>query len=254
MLERFNVAIQYIWALEGRGRPEEIDEILATLATARPGAAIYLRPGLALKTLFPDIKAADFSEMFRTFKNLVLGGAAVPEGWFADADAANRASLVAQGDPTFRAMLRMQSELKRVFRALMDFAVERAADAGWISPAAAEAEYEIVADAVSPRDDARTAEILVKLQSVIDYGTEVAQAYTREEGARAFRRASAELLGISEDLPPELEAAINRPRPAPSPAPAAEPEAEEQMADAIRRIGLPDSSKKNNGAMKEIEA
>ncbi len=225
MLERILVAITFVWILRGKGlRPREVEQILATLRTGKPGESLYLREGTTIESVFPDLKSGDFSEAFRTFKNLILGGSGTPEAWFGDGDAANRATLAEQGTPLFRSLLRAQMEQRALYESVCDFAVERAAEKGLISPAAAGSTYTIETEPISKQDDAKVADLLVKTQSALDYGVDT-KALTPKEAALAYRALLTQIVDVSEELPDELLARLDAPPAAPGQPPAGAPPA-----------------------------
>jgi len=210
MVERILVAMTYIWALRGKASKPEINEILNVLATGKPGDSIHLRDTMSLEALFPDIKSGDFSEHHRTFKNVILGSLGVPEGWFGDADAANRASLVAQGDPIFRTLTRLQAGFAEILHTVCEFAVDRALEAGWLSASAASSPFEISADPVAQKDEARISDILLKLQSNLDYAVQI-KAITAKEAALTYRRYLSGFADLGAELPDELSKLFEAP-------------------------------------------
>lgn len=211
MVERILVAMTYIWALRGKSSKPEINEILNVLATGKPGDSIHLRDGMTLEALFPDIKSGDFSEHHRTFKNVILGSLGVPEGWFGDADASNRASLVAQGDPIFRTLSRLQAGFAEILHTLCEFAIDRALAAGWLSVDAASSAFEISADPVAQKDEVRISDILLKLQSNLDYAVQI-KAITAKEAALTYRRYLAGFADLAGELPEELAKLFENPQ------------------------------------------
>lgn len=254
MLERIIVSISYIWMVKGKGMSgPEIDDILATLRTAKPGESMYLRGDTTIEPLIPELKGAEFAEVFRTFKNIILGGSATPEGWFADADSANRAALTAQGDPTFRAMSRSQNEFVTVLRTCVDFAIERAVEAGILSAEAAAAGYELSTDPINQKDDNLIVDLLVKLTQVLDYAVEIAGSMTQKEAAVIFRQKISEITDIGEELPDELVKefeATARPRIPAKPLTGGQEVEEAEVSDSFRAAyrNFRDEKKKKGAA------
>ena len=81
----------------------------------------------------PALGAAETETISRLIKNLILGGAGVPEGWFADGDSANRATLAAQGDPTYRMLTARQRLVGSVFEDIAQYVIAKAISAGRLS-------------------------------------------------------------------------------------------------------------------------
>ncbi len=72
----------------------------------------------------PNLGATEAHEATRLIKNYVLGGAGLPEGWFADGDAANRATLAEQGDPTYKMLTSRQRFVRFIFEDILAWRIE----------------------------------------------------------------------------------------------------------------------------------
>lgn len=70
-------------------------------------------------TVSPTLGNQDVVTIGREVKNMGLGGAGLPEAWFADGDAANRATLQAQGDPTYRMLQSRQKYVRAMFERMI---------------------------------------------------------------------------------------------------------------------------------------
>lgn len=68
----------------------------------RPGSLRVHNEKEVWNTVTPELGTQDVMGIGRAVKNMGLGGAGLPEAWFAEGDSANRATLAAQGDPTYR--------------------------------------------------------------------------------------------------------------------------------------------------------
>jgi hypothetical protein len=67
----------------------------------------------------PQLGNHDVIALGRAVKNMALGGAGLPEAWFAEGDSANRATLAAQGDPTYRMLQSRQKHVRAMVERLL---------------------------------------------------------------------------------------------------------------------------------------
>ena len=109
----------FVWDVTVSGADEaEIGRWLAAHGAApRPGTVRAHNEKEAWGAVAPTLGAAEVETTSSLVKNLVLGGAGLPEAWFADGDAANRATLSGQMAPTYK-MLAARQRTVRAFRNL----------------------------------------------------------------------------------------------------------------------------------------
>jgi len=161
---------------------------------------------------------------------MILGGAGLPEGFFADGAQSNLATLEAQGLPTLRAFLSRQTAWVAVLRQIVDESVRAAVNRGVI-PAGESLEFDIEVDPVSKGD--ATAAVTAMAQAVGALATAEDLGYITTDEARKLARTVASRIGegISPEVPPELEAQPGSPTaPAVPPEPAARAEAIGRLA------------------------
>lgn len=95
-------------------------------APPRPGSIRVHNDMEQWQAVSPVFHTADVTDIGRAIKNMALGGAGLPEAWYAEGDSANRATLAAQGDPTYRMLASRQRYVKAMFdRILTVLASER---------------------------------------------------------------------------------------------------------------------------------
>lgn len=111
-LERSGLVNAFLFDVTLKGYDEtKLNEWMGKHGTApRPGSVRAHNDSEVWTVLTPNLGSADTVALGRMVKNMGLGGAGVPEAWFAEGDSVNRATLVAQGDPTFR-MLKQRQDL-----------------------------------------------------------------------------------------------------------------------------------------------
>lgn len=111
-LERSGLVNAFLFDVTLKGYDEaKLTQWMGQHGTApRPGSVRAHNESETWAVLSPDLGSSDTVALGRMVKNMGLGGAGVPEAWFAEGDSVNRATLVAQGDPTFR-MLKQRQDL-----------------------------------------------------------------------------------------------------------------------------------------------
>jgi len=92
----------------------------------RPGSVRAHNESETWEVLTPSLGSADTVALGREVKNMGLGGAGVPEAWFAQGDSVNRATLVAQGDPTYRMLKCRQDFVQAMFGRWMEVGLQHA--------------------------------------------------------------------------------------------------------------------------------
>lgn len=149
----------------------------------------------------PDLGADQIEPVSRLVKNFILGGAGVPEGWFADGDSTNRATLSEQGDPTYRMLQRRQREVKGWLTLILDVVVDRAIRAGRLPKGV---DRTVIVDIPEPssKDIAKLSTALGQIATALMNA--VAEKQISRESARKVFLSMVSMLGI--ELDPDEEA------------------------------------------------
>src|SRR5574343_586556 len=131
-LERSGLLNAFVWDVTLRGADKAlIDTRTRELAAPPPPGSVRVNnDSETWQAVAPQLGAGDLTAIGREVKNMGLGGAGVPEAWFANGDAANRAPLAEQGDPTYRMLARRQLAVRRQWEKVFRFVAERAKAAG----------------------------------------------------------------------------------------------------------------------------
>jgi hypothetical protein len=95
-------------------------------AAPRPGSIRAHNESETWEVLTPNLGTSDTVQLGREVKNMGLGGAGVPEAWFAQGDSVNRATLVAQGDPTYRMLKCRQDFVQAMFKRWLEVGLQEA--------------------------------------------------------------------------------------------------------------------------------
>jgi len=148
----------------------------------------------------PALCAAETETISRLIKNLILGGAGVPEGWFADGDSANRATLAAQGDPTYRMITARQRLVGAVFEDIAQYVIAKAIEAGRL-PKGIDRTVTVTLPDPSVEDTKGIAAALPQLMGALTAAKD--SKFISEDSARKLFLSIAGQLGI--ELEPEKE-------------------------------------------------
>jgi len=135
-IDRSALMNSFVWDVTLRGADnEQVSEWVERHgASPRPGTVRVHNDAETWNAVTPSLGAAEQEIVARTVKNLILGGAGIPEAWFADGDSANRATVAEQGDPTYRMLTARQRLVRGIFEDLVTFVLVNAIEAGRLSP------------------------------------------------------------------------------------------------------------------------
>lgn len=113
-LERSGLINAFVFDVTLQGADETaVDEWLRDHGESpRPGSLRVHNEKEVWGAVTPDLGTQDVITIGRAVKNMGLGGAGLPEAWFAEGDSANRATLAAQGDPTYRMLQSRQRHVR----------------------------------------------------------------------------------------------------------------------------------------------
>lgn len=172
--------------------------------TPRPGSVRVHNERETWKAEAPDLQAADFTSLIRAVKNVALGGAGIPEAWFAEGDSANRATLVAQGDPTYRMLQARQREVQRMVERIITVVIQH--QLGRRLPEAQETPaFAIHMPDISMRDTSLVSQALAQLVPALNAA--IAESLVDRRNARRLFLVLAGQLGVDLDED-EIENAI----------------------------------------------
>jgi hypothetical protein len=124
----------------------------------------------------------------------------VPEGWFADGDSANRATLAAQGDPTYRMLTARQRLVGSVFEDIAQYVIAKAIEAGRL-PKGVDRTVTVTLPDPSVEDTKGIAAALPQLMGALSAAKD--SKFISEDSARKVFLSIAGQLGI--ELEPEKE-------------------------------------------------
>lgn len=169
----------------------------------------------------PNLGNADMMALGRPVKNMALGGFGAPEAWFAEGDSANRATLAAQGDPTYRLITSRQTVVGAAWTHVFGFVIAMAIDAGRL-PVNVNREFRVILPEPSSADMAALGTTITALTTALAAAEEA--GWLSKDTARSIFAAVVSGFGVEVD-PKDEEAKV-------------EDEADEAEQEAID-AGLP---------------
>lgn len=158
-------------------------------------------------TVSPSLGSEDVTKVGRAVKNMGLGGAGMPEAWFAEGDSANRATLAAQGDPTYRMLQSRQEFLADMFTRIVSVVVQE--EVGRRIPTNASVEFRVNLPELSAKDTSSVSAALPQLAAALV--SAVDSEFIDTASARSLFLTLASQVGVDLD-PAEVEAAIESER------------------------------------------
>lgn len=206
-LERTGFLNAFVWDVELTGQDQAaVDEWLTkNSAPPRPGSVRAHNEKEKWEAVSPSLGSSEAETVGRQIKNMVLGGAGVPEAWFADGDSANRATLAEQGDPTYRMLQTRQRDVKEMFERILQVVVERAIEGGRL-PSSLSAEERVVTVNMpdpSTKDTSKVAAAIVQLANGLMAAVD-AQWISKKSARKVFLSIAGQL-GVELDPTAEEE-------------------------------------------------
>jgi hypothetical protein len=167
-LERSALINAFVWDVTLKGADEtKVRQWLTENAAAPPPGSVRAHnESETWAAVAPTLGASDTVELGRAIKNMGLGGFGWPEAWFADGDSANRATLSAQGAPTYAMLAARQRYVRAMFEAMLAFVVDRAVVAGQL-PADVDRTISITTPALSSADTSSIATALPQVANAV---------------------------------------------------------------------------------------
>lgn len=93
-------------------------------AVRKPGGVYTHNEQIEVAAFVPDLKSADFAQLVRVVKQMVLATWGFPEHWFAEGGETNLATAGEMAGPTIRKLLSRQTVLRQILRHLCDFQID----------------------------------------------------------------------------------------------------------------------------------
>jgi hypothetical protein len=185
-LERSGLVNAFVWDVTLKGADGAgVRKWLSENATAPPPGSVRAHNESEVWTAnAPTLGNTDTVALGRAIKNMGLGGFGWPEAWFAEGDSTNRATLTAQGDPTYAMLAARQRYVSSMFAAMLDFVVERAVVAGQL-PADVDRTITVSTPSLSAADTSAIATALPQVVNAVTAAID-AELIDRRNGRRMF--------------------------------------------------------------------
>ncbi len=203
-LERSGLINAFVWdvTLTGSTQPQVDAWVQAHGDAPPPGAVRAHNEKEAWAAVAPDLGNTDLMALGRPVKNMALGGFGAPEAWFAEGDSANRATLAAQGDPTYRMITARQTVVGAGWTFIFNFVVAKAIEAGRL-PINVKRDLKVILAEPSTTDTTALATALAQLAQSLAAAEE--QDWISKESARTVFLTVLSGLGIEVDAHEEQE-------------------------------------------------
>ena len=150
----------------------------------------------------PNLNQSGSIESFRAILGLILGGMGFPVHWYGFGDDANRATALAQADPTVKSLEHDQNIVKGLFMGMCQFVADQAEIAGNYS-SDDDAEITLSLPEITTRDISKLTTSINQLTVALISATDVGWV-SNETAATAFAKMMGEL-GIEISAVDELE-------------------------------------------------
>jgi len=127
-INRLMFLLSWYWDMTLPGATEvEIERFISEgkAQPPEPGGVKVHSDAVKIEPVAPKFTQEDISPLIRIFKNYVLGGAGLPEHFFAEAGTATRAAAEPMHEPTFRALTARQNEVKRMLHKVFTFVLDQ---------------------------------------------------------------------------------------------------------------------------------
>lgn len=153
--------------------------------------------------VFPDIKQQGSVATFKALIGMILGGGGYPIHWFAFADDANRATALAQGDPTAKSLQHDQSIVRHTWKEIVQFVIDQAIISG--QSKFKDDIYDLTMTEITTKDLSRSAQLFAPLAAALINAIDTG-LMTREAAVQVWVKMLTEL-GVELDSTEELKKA-----------------------------------------------
>ena len=247
-LERSGLINAFVFDVTLQGADDAVvQQWLTTHSEApRPGSVRVHNEKEVWNALAPQLGAQDVMSIGRAIKNAALGGAGMPEAWFAEGDSASRATLAAQGDPTYRMLQSRQKHVKQMAKTLIGAALqgqigkglkESRANGKSIRP-----DFRVVMPDISAKDTSTLSAALPQVSAALS--TAIQEQWIDRVSSRSVFISMVNQLGVELDLD-EVTAKVEAEQA--EAAKKAEDEAAKGAGDAAAQAALLDQMLGSNG-------
>ena len=132
LMNQMDSLSRFIWDVTLTGMTgEQIREWLKDNgAPPRPNSIRAHNEKVTWAAVVPSLQATDRSEGARLVKDMAIAGSGYPGHWFDIGDRTNKATALAQGEPTLKMLTSRQRQLKYMLNQLLEYVVDRGIASG----------------------------------------------------------------------------------------------------------------------------
>jgi len=204
--DREQYADFFSWFVGVTGGPDQVDKRTRQIMANPPKKGsinVYTLDAEKWDMMTPDLRQEGSIATYRAILGLILGGVGFPVHWFGYGDDANRATALAQGDPTIKSLEYDQASVRDMLEMILQFVIDQAIIAGNLSEND-EIEVAVNLPELSTKDMAQVVPLFGPFAIALMTAAE-AGWITEETAAKSWARLMAEF-GIDIDPMTELEA------------------------------------------------
>jgi hypothetical protein len=157
------------------------------------------------------LEGEDASAEASLFRNLILGGAGMPDFFFADSGSGGRMTLAEQSEPTLKSLASRQARIRSALIDILDYQLDQAILAQKRTKKKIDRSYSLVMSKISMRNLQRSGGALSRAVDALSAGQD-RNWVTESEASRIFRALVDQLglgLDISKDIPGENPEALS---------------------------------------------
>jgi hypothetical protein len=184
--------------LEGATK-EQIQDFLSDVQARPPkrGSIRVHNEKVQWNPISVKLEGQDASEEAALFKNLILGGAGMPDFFFAESGAGGRMALAEQSEPTLKSLAMRQHEVRLMLREIFDFQIDQAILVRK-RKRPVNREYSVIMSKISVRSLQRTSGAIVRACEALEKGVE--KGWISPQEAEEVFRGLIDQIGIGVDL------------------------------------------------------
>lgn len=196
--ERSALINAFVWDVTMTGKTDkELRNYMKQHSTPpRPGSVRFHNEKVKWESVTPSLNADDATKEARMLKNFILGGAGLPEHWFADGGEANRATAAEMSEPILKRLKTRQNYFKYMLEYMGQFVIDQAIIAGQLKTDA-NTDFTVKMSDLSARD---TKTLSTSLKEVVMSTTLAVQA-----GVMSKERATTLILLVAEGFGDKID-------------------------------------------------
>ena len=197
--ERAHLLNAFVWdvTLSGMNEAQIQKWLQANTSPPKPGSIRAHNEKVEWKTVAPNLASHDATHEARLLRNQILGGAGLPEHWFAEGGEVTRATAAEMGEPTIKRLTSRQRYFKHMIEFIFRFVLDQARQAGVLTERN-RLEFSITVPEISVRDMTRASASLNQVAQSLALAED--RGWIDKEGAKKLFSLVASHLGVETEM------------------------------------------------------